>query len=228
MSYLDNSVVTVDAVLTKKGRERLAQGRDAFKITKFAVADDEIDYTLYNTAHPLGSNYYSNIIESMPVLEAIPDESQVLRYKLVSLQSSDGIKRIPQISLGGLGSAITVTFGDAPIEIAPETSVTTTTGTRQAFDTTLGYTLILFDEEAADVIVPTGAQLPASTQIVLPPQAASNPLVNFSSNTVATGYRFSIVPKEVSSQKNTKLTIFGNESGATITIPLTINPPTTT
>ena len=85
MAYLDNTVITVDAVLTKKGRERLGQGRDAFNITKFAVSDDEIDYSLYNTAHPLGSTYYSNIIESMPVLEAIPDESQTMRYKLTSM-----------------------------------------------------------------------------------------------------------------------------------------------
>ena len=68
MAYLDNTTITVDAVLTKKGRERLGQGRDAFRITKFAVSDDEIDYSLYNTSHPLGTNYYSNIIESMPIL----------------------------------------------------------------------------------------------------------------------------------------------------------------
>ena len=52
MAYLDNTTITVDAVLTKKGRERLGQGRTAFKISKFAVSDDEVDYSLYNTAHP--------------------------------------------------------------------------------------------------------------------------------------------------------------------------------
>ena len=228
MAYLDNTSITVDAVLTKKGRERLAQGRNAFRITKFAVSDDEIDYSLYNTAHPLGSNYYANIIESMPVLEALPDESQVLRYKLVTLQNSDGVKRIPQISLGGVGSAITATFGDAAIEIAPQTSVVTSAGTQELFDQELGYTLILFDEEAADVVVPTGAQLPAGTQYTAPAQAITDSLVNFSSNTVLSGYRFSVIPKEVTSQKNTKIRIFGNGSGATTTITFTVNPSTTT
>ena len=47
MGYLDNSIVTVDAILTKKGRELLARGDGSFKITQFAVSDDEIDYTLY-------------------------------------------------------------------------------------------------------------------------------------------------------------------------------------
>ena len=53
MGYLDNSSITVDAILTKKGRELLARGRDEFKVTHFALADDEVDYDLYNTEHPL-------------------------------------------------------------------------------------------------------------------------------------------------------------------------------
>ena len=58
MGYLDNSIVTVDAILTKKGRELLARGDGSFKITQFALADDEIDYTLYNPSHPSGSSFY--------------------------------------------------------------------------------------------------------------------------------------------------------------------------
>ena len=52
MGYLNNAVVTVDAILTTKGRELLARGDGSFKITQFALADDEIDYTLYNPQHP--------------------------------------------------------------------------------------------------------------------------------------------------------------------------------
>ena len=57
MAYLDNSVVTVDAILTKKGRELMARGDGSFQITQFALADDEIDYTLYNPSHPSGSAF---------------------------------------------------------------------------------------------------------------------------------------------------------------------------
>ena len=65
MGYLDNSIVTVDAILTKKGRELLAKGDGSFKITQFALADDEIDYTLYNPSHPSGSALYGEAIENL-------------------------------------------------------------------------------------------------------------------------------------------------------------------
>jgi hypothetical protein len=51
MGFLDNTSITVDAILTKKGRELLARGQNEFKITKFALADDEVDYSLYDTSH---------------------------------------------------------------------------------------------------------------------------------------------------------------------------------
>ena len=57
MGYLNNSVITVDAILTKKGRELLARNDGSFRITQFALSDDEIDYTLYNPTHPSGSAY---------------------------------------------------------------------------------------------------------------------------------------------------------------------------
>ena len=85
MGYLNNAVVTVDAILTTKGRELLARGDGSFKITQFALADDEIDYTLYNPTHPSGSAFYGQAMENMPLLEAIPDSTQNLRYKLVTL-----------------------------------------------------------------------------------------------------------------------------------------------
>ena len=67
MGYLNNASITVDAILTLKGRELLAKGGDAFNITQFAVGDDEIDYTLWNPKHPLGTSYYGTIIENMPI-----------------------------------------------------------------------------------------------------------------------------------------------------------------
>ena len=85
MGYLNNQVVTVDAILTKKGRELLAKGDGSFNITQFALSDDEVDYTLYNPNHPSGSAYYGEAIENMPLLEAFPDESQMMKYKLITL-----------------------------------------------------------------------------------------------------------------------------------------------
>ena len=68
MGYLDNSIVTVDAILTKKGRELLARGDGSFKITQFALADDEIDYTLYNPQHPSGSAFYGEALENLSLI----------------------------------------------------------------------------------------------------------------------------------------------------------------
>ena len=211
MGYLDNTTVTVDAVLTKKGRERLSQGRGAFTITKFAVADDEIDYSLYNTAHPLGSAYYGSLIESMPIIEAIPDETQVMRYKLVSLPRETN--QIPIINIGV--SSVDLTFGrsDGAV-VAPKT----TAGGVQEFDlSSFGYTAILYDGEAASLLI----EAPVTSTGVTPTLPAGTLT---SSAVTRVGLQFKIVPKKVSTTRNTKLTIFGNESGATVTIPVTINP----
>ena len=225
MAYLDNTVITVDAVLTKKGRERLGQGRDAFNITKFAVSDDEIDYSLYNTAHPLGSTYYSNIIESMPVLEAIPDESQTMRYKLTSM--SVGLKRLPIISGAGLNQSLIDLKQSGTEELHPETIVYTASGADvepHSLDSIQGYTLILFDEEAARIEVLKTLDKDRTNYKSQDPTVS--PLINFSSTVVKAGLEFLIRPKEVTAQRNTKITIFGNESGVTKTMSLTINPTT--
>ena len=86
MGYLDNTSLTVDAILTKKGRELLAKGE--LEITKFALSDDEIDYRLWDAEHDSGSDKYGEAIEAMPILEAFPLETQMLRYKLISLGRS--------------------------------------------------------------------------------------------------------------------------------------------
>ena len=89
MGYLNNSVVTVDAILTKKGRELLARGDGSFRITQFALADDEIDYTLYNKNHTSGSAYYDLNILQTPVLEAFTNNTSIMKSKLVSYTRKD-------------------------------------------------------------------------------------------------------------------------------------------
>ena len=98
MGYLNNSVVTIDAILTTKGRELLAANDGSFRITQFALGDDEIDYTLYNVNHPSGSAYYGQAIDGMPLLEAFPLEQQIMKYKLVTLPR--GTAKMPILDLG--------------------------------------------------------------------------------------------------------------------------------
>jgi len=84
MGYLDNSTITVDAILTKRGRKKLAQN-EALDIRKFCLSDDGVAYTLYNTANALGSAYYGEAITNLPQLEVVPDDSVIMRYKLLTM-----------------------------------------------------------------------------------------------------------------------------------------------
>ena len=81
MGILDNDTVIVDAILTKIGRQKLAQGQP-LGISKFAFGDTGVDYTLYNPNHPSGSDSYGNAITNLPMLEAVPDDNVFLRSKL--------------------------------------------------------------------------------------------------------------------------------------------------
>jgi hypothetical protein len=213
MGYLNKDVVTVDAILTKRGRELLSQGKSAFTITKFAVSDDEIDYGLYNPAHPLGTEFYGSAIENMPIVEASTNDALSLRYKLVTLDRAfvSQINVIPTLDVGAANNGIILTFGTS---VDAQVTPITNAGTGQSFDGTLGYTAILYDSTIATLQV-------------------QNPILNLADATlvatsddvqVARGLSFRMLPKSVPSVKTTSLVITGNQSGATISIPVTINP----
>ena len=90
MAFLDNSGdIILDAVLTDTGRFRLAKGDGSFKITKFALADDEIDYSLYNKSHSSGTAYFDLEILQSPVLEAFTNNASSMKSKLLSIARTD-------------------------------------------------------------------------------------------------------------------------------------------
>ena len=120
MGYLDNTSITVDAILTKKGRELLAKNDGSFNITQFALGDSEIDYTLFNETHPNGTQYSAEAIENMPLIEAIPDGSNMMKSQLITL--SRGKSLLPFISVPGYNNnAIQLTKGQSGLTISPET-----------------------------------------------------------------------------------------------------------
>ena len=101
MAYLknDNSDrVIVDAILTKYGKEKLSN-LGSLGITKFAVFDDDVDYSLYNTGHPMGSDYYDSAILNMPTLEVLPSNTTYPKYPLFSLDNSTPLDVISSINL---------------------------------------------------------------------------------------------------------------------------------
>lgn len=207
MGYLNKQTVTVDAILTKKGRELLSSGQSAFQIRKFAVADDEIDYGLYDLAHPLGSEYYGSTIENMPIVEASPDETQNLRYKLVTLtRNSEGVNRMPVIDAI---ASIELTYNSVVKEIKPVT-ITQDTG---IVDTS--YTAILYNRDAVTII--------GSGQGNISPTGRTANAIS-STAQVVQGTTFTVEAKDVDTLTETFVRIIGNTSGATVTIPIQVSP----
>jgi hypothetical protein len=212
MGYLDNSSVTVDAILTLKGRELLARGGDAFKITQFALGDDEVDYSLWNPNHPLGTNYYGVIIENMPIVEAVADETQALRYKLITLPKQT--TNIPVVTVGN--TAITLLASGDTSAISPNTSNLT------GGNSNLGYTAILSDSTVADIQVTRALQnsvLPTSPRFIGDNEDAQSVAVS--------GFEFRVVAKaQYIEDKTATITIIGNETGGSVTINLTVKKVT--
>jgi hypothetical protein len=217
MGYLNNGVVTVDAILTTKGRELLAKNDGSFRITQFAFADDEIDYTLYNPEHPLGSAFYGEAIQNMPLLEAFPQETQIMKYKLATLPR--GTAKLPVLNLGY--SSISLVQG-ASLALTPQTL--NYLGNTQAFETS-GYSATISDVRLMSTftgigINTTGAQLsntPITTTLgTNVSQTVIGSQINLRATTVNTLFGSN-------TQLSATLTVVGLDSGARLTIPILIN-----
>jgi hypothetical protein len=212
MGYLQNQTVTVDAILTTKGRELLAKGQQYFNITKFALADDEIDYTLYDVTHPLGSNYYGQLIENMPILEAFPDTDQLMKYKLITLPR--GSQYIPTISVPSTN--ITLNNSTTIATITPSTAnIPNGNGI-------LGYTAILSDSTVANLRVAPGSEV-ANANTAVPSFLSDDGSVRSIS---VVGHSFEVQYKSQTRDRVASLIIIGNETGGRVT--LTINCSTNT
>ena len=206
MAYINNETITVDAVLTKKGRELLA-ANGGLNISTYALADDEIDYRLYQPNHPQGSAYYDLAIRNTPVFEAFTDENQLMKYKLVTLPS--GVTSIPVISLGQSSINVDKDY-KGEVVIVPATN--------PVYNTVLGYTAILSNKSIGTII---GEQLQGVASATIPSFIGD---VSATTAQVSIGLRFRFVPNASLTQTTTTtLTIVGNESGGSTTIPVTVN-----
>jgi hypothetical protein len=220
MGYLNNQVVTVDAILTKKGRELLAKNDGSFRITQFALADDEIDYTLYNPNNEKGTAYYGEAIDNMPLLEAFPDGNQMMKYKLATLPRGTAV--LPVLDLGY--SSITLKQG-ASISITPQTL--NYLGNASTFEAS-GYTATIADVRTMGTFNGVGIQ-----------STAAQDQNNTSTTTIGTNVSSTVIGSQINlrattvntlfgsnSQLNTTLTVVGLDSGARLTIPVTITKTT--
>jgi hypothetical protein len=221
MAILNPSTVTVDAILTTKGRELLARNDGSFQITQFSLADDEVDYTLYNPNQPSGSAFYGEAIEAMPVIEAFPNESQIMRYKLVTLPR--GTSRLPVINVGY--SSIILKQG-ASLTITPQTL--NYLGATSTFEAN-GYIVTVADSRLLSSFQGTGintttlgtTDLNTTTGTIL---SLSQVGTSFS----LTGTTINTLFGTTLTTLTTTITFIGRDSGARITIPLNIQKVSTT
>jgi hypothetical protein len=215
MGFLNNSVISVDAILTRKGRELLAKNDGSFRITQYALSDDEVDYTLYNPTHPSGSAFYGQAIQGMPLLEAFPIETQIMKYKLVTLPR--GTSKMPILNLGY--SAIILKQG-ASLSITPQTL--NYLGSQTTYETS-GYSATISDVRVLNTFNGVGI---STTQ-----NNASPTTQTFGTDVSAT-----VVGTTINLQGTTvntlfgsnnsiqaTLTVVGRDSGARVTVPVTIN-----
>ena len=210
MGFLNNTTITIDAVLTKRGRELLARGRNEFTVTKFALADDEVDYRLWDTTHPNGTNYYGAVIENMPLLEPVSDETQALKYKLVTLPKETS--RLPILDVNVPSLQFTQGGGGNGEVLSP--------GTLNSTDSEEGYTFIVHDTSVVNIVVSQAAPSPTAPLV---PLTLSDEEITNSKN--VSGLSARVTPKifTTPAQKSTQITMVGNQTGATSTITVTVN-----
>jgi len=217
MGYLNNTVVTVDAILTDVGRQLLAQNDGQFRITQYALADDEIDYTLYNPTNPSGSAYYGEAIVNMPLLEAFPQATQTMKYKLVTLPR--GTAKMPIINIGY--SSIIIKQG-ASLAITPQTLNYQGGNTYEAS----GYTATISDVRLFSIFEGVGINTPSVQALNLANQtttlgtSVSKTVVGTTINMTAT--TVNVLFGSTLTQLQASLTIEGRDSGARTTIPVTV------
>ena len=214
MSYLSSTSVVVDAILTKKGRELLSRNDGSFRITQFSLADDEIDYTLYNPNHPSGSAFYGEAIEAMPIIQAYPNDTEIMKYKHITLPR--GTAKIPVLDLGY--TAITIKQG-ASLAITPQTLNylgATSTFEQSGYVATIGDVRTMSSFNGVGINTPEATSLNSTTTIgTNVSKTVIGTTINLTATTVNTLFGSN-------SSLYTTLVVVGRDSGARISIPVTI------
>ena len=214
MGYLNNQVVTIDAILTKKGRELLAAGNGGFNITQYALSDDEIDYTLYNPTHPSGAAYYGEAIENMPLLEAFPDETQIMKYKLATLPR--GTSRLPILNV----QPAIVLSQLATLAVTPTTLNYITPSEPSGYSFTVSDSRLFASFQGTGIETTSANALNAATLSTTNGTNVSETVIGTTLSIQATGVN-TLFGTQTSLYAT--LTIIGRDSGARVQVPITIN-----
>ena len=194
MGYLDNDTIVVDAILTKHGRKILSDG-GAINPTSFALSDDGIDYSLWNKSSPSGSSGYDDYITKLPMIEAVPDDQTLMRYKLITLP-----KNTVTMAVLNIDSTVKEIYANSPTSIQPSTL---------NLFTDESYTFTIHNTDIAVIqVVDSGTTTSDSEDRTM---------------TISNAKEVSVVGQTLSestSLRKTQLTITGQQSGQSVVITL--------
>ena len=221
MGILDNDTVIVDAILTKLGRQKLANGQP-LGVTQYAFGDTGVDYTLYNSAHPSGSDSYGKAITDLPMLEAVPDDNVFLRFKLYG----EGERNVQNFSFITITSGTSVTIS----KIAGQTESNSITIVPKVFPNVNGAT---FDYKVLDMRGLTAESLGGGTLSIndgfdvnnLPPFDHPNPV---SADIIGAGnITINAVSQQITSQRSIGIQV-SRDGAASAFVTVTIEANNTT
>ena len=220
MGYLNNTSVVVDAILTDKGRQLLAQNDGSFQITQFSLSDDEVDYTLYNPNHPSGSAFYGEAIENMPIIQAFPEANEIMRYKLITLPR--GTAKLPVITVGY--NTIILKQGSS-LSLTPQTLNylgATSTYEQSGYVATIGDVRTMSAFNGVGITTANATALNATGTTTVGTNVSKTVIgttINLTATTVNTLFG-------TNTTLYTTLTVMGRDSGARILIPVQIQQVT--
>ena len=219
MGILDNDTVIVDAILTKVGRQKLANGQP-LGVSQYAFGDTGVDYTLYNASHPSGSSAYGSAITSLPMLEAVPDDNVFLRFKLYG----EGERNVQNFSFITATSGTSVTIS----KIAGETESNPITIIPRVFPTVQNATYDYKILDMRGLVAVTNGEVQISGDFNannLPPFDHPNPVI---ANIIGAGnLEINAVPQQITSQRSIGVEII-RDGAAPAFVTVTIEANNTT
>lgn len=211
--FLDKTGTTIiNGTFTKRGRQLISLGKQKFNITKFALSDSQIDYNLWNQLHPSGSAYYGEKIQNMPVLQAMPNGQQIMRYLLVTMPKDT--TRLFTISVPGISNQqqLQLQFNDLTT-MMQYIFKPTTANTQQTYNVTIKPNGMLYGIQYTDGF---GKTIQISQQV-------SQMQIGFNCKS------FTIIVKpynKITTVNSTPISIIGTDTGASFktSVSYVVNP----
>ena len=224
MGFINNTSYILNAVLTKKGKQYLAKSDGNFNITKFALADDEIDYTLWDTAHPKGTDYFGAVLESTPMLEPCVDPEVVMKYKLFTMDV--GTKALPYIGnmtpssfLGAnalttsqINNATNPDWSYSEVNLSPNTD-----GAGQAFSGE-DYSFLVLNRNVVDIGIVTDGSVNYNVGAIYDEESGRT-----SKKVVGREAGITTLMGDMNTSRETSIIITGQMSGAIYVLPVKVN-----